>query len=41
MEHRNAEEFDRNPTLDQSVKADNDLKNILVQYVGEKNNPKD
>jgi uncharacterized iron-regulated protein len=41
MEHRSAKEFDRNPILDQHVKTDNDLKNILVQYVGEKNSPKD
>ena len=32
---------DRSPTLDEVVKADNDLKNLLVQHVGEKLNPKD
>ena len=41
MENINAKEFDRSPTLDELVKSDNDLKNFLVQYVGEKNNPED
>jgi len=32
---------DRSPVLDEVVEADNDLKNLLVQHVGEKLNPKD
>tara|TARA_R110000824_G_scaffold32558_3_gene105017 strand:- start:1332 stop:1640 length:309 start_codon:yes stop_codon:yes gene_type:complete len=32
---------DRNPTLDEVVKADNNLKNLLIQHVGEKLNPED
>ena len=31
----------KSPVLDEVVEADNDLKNLLVQYVGEKLNPKD
>ena len=32
---------DRSPTLDEVVKADNNLKNLLIQHVGKKLNPKD
>tara|TARA_Y100001973_G_C5205680_1_gene341396 strand:- start:3708 stop:4019 length:312 start_codon:yes stop_codon:yes gene_type:complete len=32
---------DENPTLSQVVEPENDLKNMLVEYVGEKTNPKD
>ena len=31
----------RSPVLDEVVKADNGLKNLLVQYAGTKLNPKD
>ena len=31
----------RSPVLDEVVKADNGLKNLLVQYAGNKLNPKD
>ena len=30
------EEYQTNPTLKESVEPDNDLKNMLVEYVGEK-----
>ena len=33
------EEDAKNPTLDQLVEPDTDLKNWLVEYIGEKNNP--
>ena len=39
MEQKNT--TDKSPVLDEVVEADNDLKNLLVQYVGEKLNPKD
>ena len=35
------EEYQTNPTLKESVEPDNDLKNMLVEYVGEKVNPQD
>ena len=35
------EEYKTNPTLKESVEPDNDLKNMLVEYVGEKVNPQD
>ena len=41
MEIINAKELDKNPILAETVEPDNDLKNILVEYVGEKNNPED
>mgnify|MGYP001480436047 FL=1 len=41
MEHVDAKEYNKNPTLDQLVDPDNDLKNMLVEYVGEKLNPAD
>ena len=30
-----------NPTLSEVVEPDNDLKNLLVEYTGEKHNPED
>ena len=39
METISAKEFDQNPDLTKTVEPDNDLKNILVEYVGEKINP--
>ena len=39
MEQKNT--VDKSPALDEVIEADNDLKNLLVQYVGEKLNPKD
>ena len=41
MEIINAKEMDYNPTLSETVNPDNDLKNMLVEYVGEKINPED
>ena len=41
MEIINAKEMDHNPTLSETVNPDNDLKNMLVEYVGEKINPED
>ena len=38
MEHS---EHETNPTLKQTVEADNSLKKILVEYTGKKMNPKD
>ena len=38
IEFKDKEEA-RNPTLDQLVEPDTDLKNWLVEYIGEKNNP--
>ena len=32
---------DKNPVLDEVIEADNDLKSLLVQHVGEKLNPND
>ena len=37
----NAKDLEENPTLKQVVDPDNDIKNILVEYVGEKLNPED
>ena len=37
----NAKEFEINPALNQTVEPENDLKNMLVEYVGEKFNPED
>tara|TARA_R110000824_G_scaffold285090_1_gene473238 strand:+ start:10604 stop:10924 length:321 start_codon:yes stop_codon:yes gene_type:complete len=39
MEQVNAKEYNKNPTLSQLVTPDNDLKNILLEYVGEKLGP--
>ena len=36
-----AKDLEENPTLKQVVDPDNDIKNILVEYVGEKLNPED
>ena len=41
MEHIEAKEFSTNPTLEQTVLPNTNLKNILVEYVGEKLNPED
>ena len=41
MEHINAKEYNKNPSLDQLVEPNNDLKNMLVEYVGEKLEPED
>jgi len=39
MEIINAKEIKFNPTLDEVVETNNDLKNFLVEYTGEKINP--
>mgnify|MGYP003110333192 CR=1 FL=1 len=41
MEIINAKDIDTNPTLNESVDPNNDLKNFLVEYTGEKINPED
>tara|TARA_Y100000310_G_C20635094_1_gene790741 strand:- start:1368 stop:1685 length:318 start_codon:yes stop_codon:yes gene_type:complete len=41
METINSKEYDKNPTLSETVEPNNDLKNMLVEYVGEKLNPED
>ena len=41
METINANSFTTNPVLKQEVQPTNDLKNILVEYVGEETNPED
>jgi hypothetical protein len=41
METINANNFTTNPVLKQEVQPTNDLKNILVEYVGEETNPED
>jgi len=41
MEAINSKEYEKNPILDQMVEPENDLKNMLVEYVGEKLNPED
>jgi hypothetical protein len=41
MDHVKAEEYDKNPALAEIVEPDTDLKNILVEYVGEKLSPED
>ncbi len=35
------EEHAKNPALASTIEPDNDLKNVLVEYVGEKLNPED
>ena len=40
MTYITAEEAQKNPTLDKLVDPENDLKNMLVEYVGEKLSPK-
>ena len=41
MKHISIEEAEKNPTLEEAVEPENDLKNMLVEYVGEKLNPED
>ena len=41
MEIINAKEIENNPALEEIVEPDTDLKNMLVEYVGEKLNPED
>ena len=41
MEHISVEEATHNPVLDEMVEPANDLKNMLVEYVGEKLEPED
>ena len=41
MEHISEEEATHNPVLDEMVEPVNDLKNMLVEYVGEKLEPED
>ena len=41
MKTISAKEFENNPTLKKVVEPENDLKNFLVEYTGEKLNPKD
>ena len=40
MEYVEAKEYEKNPVLSELVEPNNDLKNMLVEYVGEKLNPK-
>ena len=41
MNYISAKEVEKNPTLDEIVEPENDLKNMLVEYVGEKLSPED
>ncbi len=41
MEIINVKDVNFNPTLDETVEPNNDLKNFLVEYTGEKINPED
>ncbi len=41
METINAKHFNKNPNLTKLVEPENDLKNMLVEYVGEELNPED
>lgn len=41
METISSKNFDDNPTLKETVEPDTDLKNMLIEYVGEKLNPDD
>ena len=41
METINSKQFDQNPTLTETVEPDSNLKNMLVEYVGERLNPED
>ena len=41
MEIINAKEMETNPTLSKFVEPNNDLKNFLVEYVGDKKSPED
>jgi hypothetical protein len=41
MKHINEEDYKENPTLSKILEPENDLKNILIQYVGKRMNPED
>jgi len=41
MQSIKAEEYNKNPVLEQTVQPDTDLKNMFIEYVGEKLNPED
>ena len=41
MKTISAKEFENNPTLKKVVEPENDLKNFLVEYTGEKLDPED
>ena len=41
MKQTNEEDYNKNPVLSEILKSENDLKDILVQYVGKKLSPKD
>tara|TARA_R100000005_G_scaffold87285_1_gene56486 strand:+ start:196 stop:480 length:285 start_codon:yes stop_codon:yes gene_type:complete len=40
MEYISAKEYNKNPDLFETVEPDNDLKNFLVEYVGQNYNSK-
>ena len=41
MKHINEENYNKNPVLSEVLESENDLKSVLVQYVGKKLNPED
>jgi len=41
MEYIDEQEYNKNPVLSEILEPENDLKNMLVQYVGKKLNPED
>ena len=41
MESVNSKEYNKNPNLQNLVEPENDLKNMLVEYVGQELNPED
>ena len=41
MEHITEEEYNKNPALSEILEPENDLKEMLIQYVGKKINPED
>ena len=41
MDHIKAEEYDKNPILDEEVEPNNNLKNFLINHVGGKIKPDD
>ena len=41
MESINSKEYNKNPNLQNLVEPENDLKNMLVEYVGQELNPED
>jgi len=41
METINSKQYEENPILAKTVEPDSDLKNMLVEYVGEKFSPED